>query len=183
MSNLVRNSLYGAVVLLALYGVYALVQSRPVDDRPPIIVADGSLDIEALPGDDGSPASKGKFGKGSSGKQWFLQKQTGPPPTSFTVLVAHAAGCVDLLPYPGVTSITVAYEDMQIPPTQHSLAISIGTPPGPNDALFTFDHDVTPNTDSTFKVPDVDVKSVAFKGLTCTPATGQKLKFIVFQKH
>jgi hypothetical protein len=79
----------------------------------------------------------------------------------------------------------VAYEDGQTPPKQYSLTINIGKPPapGPDAALFTFDHDVTPNTDSTFKVPDVKVTSVAFNSLTCTPAGQEKLKFIVFQKH
>jgi len=86
------------IVLLAMAASVASCSApvkRPTDseERPPIIVTDGSMRF-----DDGDPSDNSKWkdwtpANGNSSKQWTQKYPTGPGVSSFTVAIAGGQNC------------------------------------------------------------------------------------------
>lgn len=176
MPNYVKTAFYGAVVLLALYGVWALIRPlRDGDDRPPIIVADGSLDIKAA-----DISGSGEFQDVDGDQKHWLYNHPAAGPKWLTVVFsggAATAECQNSTAYLKVDDIKVMYTlsgGMADISVKNDVAdILLGNPATR----------VNPNwlRISNGSVAHVEVfknkKSVA----SCAPAVGLKLSFVFLQ--
>jgi len=164
-----RNSLVAVGVLaIAYYIAFSLDYLPRVlnffndDDRPPIIVSTGSMEVEAL--FDDKDMSRGRFDAGGATQsQTWTHKHDGKSVKKFSVVLTDAtgAGCSAAVIYKKVTKVTVNYtEPVKGTNINKMLLVSIIG----DDLVLTFPDAVAPSLDYFFRLENATLKSVVFEG-------------------
>lgn len=164
-----RNGLVAVGVLaIAYYVAFSLGYLPQVlnffsdDDRPPIIVRSGSMEVEAL--FDDKDLSRGKFDAGGAAQsQTWTHKHDGKPVKKFSVVLTDATGngCSAAVVYKKVTKVTVNYtEPVGGTNINKLLLVTISA----DDLVLTFSDALAPSLEYFFRLANATLKSVVFEG-------------------
>lgn len=164
-----RNGLVAVGVLAIAYYVAFSLDSLPRvlnffgdDDRPPIIVRSGSMEVEAL--FDDKDLSRGKFDAGGAAQsQTWTHKHAGRPVKTFSIVLTGAtgAGCSAAVIYKKVTKVTVNYmEPVGGTDINKLLLVTISGA----DLVLTFSDAIAPSSEYFFNLANATLKSVVFSG-------------------